>query len=99
MVWPPGVTIWIGGSDTNHVMLADAAPEPATASATASTLPNAMFLTFICLRSLLPLLPFLRAEPVTEPADCLNQPRTPRLFQLVPDARDAHCHRAGLRPG
>src|SRR2546430_2165790 len=97
MVWPPGVTIWIGGSDTHHVMLADAAPEPAIASGPASKLPNAKFLTFIGLRSLLPLLPLLRAEPVTETANCLDQPRTPVLFQLLPDARDVHLERVGFR--
>src|SRR5437016_13807132 len=97
MVWPPGVSLCLGGSDPHRGMMADAPPEPAIASAPASNLPIAMFLPFFSLRSLRPLLRLLRAEPVTETANCLDQPRTPVLFQLLPDARDVHLERVGFR--
>src|SRR5438093_7791836 len=72
-------------------MLAEAEPAPPITSAPDARMPA------INVRAFIATCPLLRAESVTESTHRVNQPRTAVLLELLPDPRDVHLERVGLR--
>src|ERR671937_326410 len=80
---PLGLSTCTGGSSMHHAMFAAADAAPPTTIAPAATTPTTTLLAFMFREA-----PFLfRTESVPQAADGVNQPRTPFLLQLLPDAR------------
>src|SRR5206468_8818791 len=88
---PLSVSTWTGGSDVHQAMLAEAEPAPPITSAPDARMPA------IKVRAFIATCPLLRAESVSESTHRVNQPRTAVLLELLPDPRDVHLERVGLR--